>query len=1427
MSKTATAFTTAQVAAMATQHSWAATGVADYPPRDPLVGQSRFFKRYRTFIQTVDTEADSFAHVFALEGEWGRGKSRLGYELIAQINDCSKGWFVRNASGQLEQQQLFAPAKRDEYLALYIRYSQVATQYQNSDNWFGYGLYKALQPLATKQFDGSIQSKVAEQALNRLEPMGFDPTQLSAALQLSHAHTDEALYEQPGLVVGLVQAAYDYLKKFGIAYLLVVLDELETVAEAASFGLENDDAQRLDGQAIRLIGKAIKEEDPRRRLPWLRYVALCSPLLGQQLREIQSVERRVELVELEHSAFADVSDYVHQVKASGRLPHNYPLGLVEAAYAMSAGNFGWFNVVMANVDAVLKQFADAGRSPPSMGDLFDAVVDSSSRMAKHVLDRGALQGIQTTDHSLRDLARELLYGQLPQPLAAYQSSQPGLRALCNEDGDAVLSLYRKLPLTSLQCSQALQEAKFNRKGDEWVYAAVDQSLSLETLVNNLRTFAVNEPSTDVMLMPLERSEFKQMLGLVYDHPAIEFAADALWHKLVGSEITQPDSDATHIGPSVAMLLRLDLRYRGQQQNTMMFRDPAQAACHEEAMRKFVKDAGGNAPLRLQGRLTGLFRVLDRNWSYGRPAYQNSDALVIQLPMQRPGGGYGLLNFDDLKLHPDGLAWLTWVNHVDELHKLHALAAARASDDGRMPVLAFTGSAHLVEQYDQLPAGHKLRDVICLYKLTPSEIDLIERVGLTGSYLSGFAYDDAALTTRFKSKLNALRDFAYQSVRRWRRGLNERGLIAWPLRSQGKLTPADRDLLFKAWQLFVVEQPQLQGLHQLKPEHGVDAADLATLLLRLAPSARSISQGYSPDEHAGLFSHLQDAQHAVAQFPSFLACQFMPGKAQEWTLEKAKREWYWGYLWQPGMPGVKPVFDDWMWWCAALHLLKLEQKTGGAAMAKWVQVPRASLDNAVNEAKAWFEGKGASDYPATVAVLERVLGADKIPGLFAPLNSATLGTETVLAQECLRRARVSFEQLKIAEEALAGVSSVNALTSAMPAMLQGRLVVLGEVAQVVPSPRPTVALLNIHTLHLDNKDQSLFERIEQARLFAQRVEQSAKLIKQQVQVLRQDIAAEVATMPHFPQALYTLSLATVANILDGALEKKDDSATAKAESQSSSDTLLFFLRSLQLDKASERLDLLAEEAGVDLETSVVRPLAEVKGCIVSSYRKARQKFLDEQPRLSGHTAEAQRLKQQLDPLPTDFPNGALPQEVEAVLQQLVLVGDAFEGLSDQAKTERERFTGQARKGQFKAIEEVHERLLHPITSKLHVYGGALLKAANEIRTYQSERVAEFNGLLPLLAPLFMAAGQATVPQLQVAAAGAMSLHDLQSDLLLRQQKLKSDAQELLEGVAFTLDQWLDLADAIRSGKTCSLPAAAQEELVKRGVLKVQLAFGGCE
>lgn len=1408
------------------RHAWAATGVSDYPPRDPLVGQSRFFKRYRTFIHTVDQDADHFAHVFAVEAEWGRGKSRLGHELIAQINGYSKGWFIRDEQNLLKDEALFDQTTQDKYLALYIRYSQVASDYQNSDNWFGFGLYKALVPLATGTFDKSIQGEIAKQAYHRWLPAGFEASQLAEKLELAQQYSDEALYEDEGLVVRLVQAAYDYLKLFGIQYILVVLDELETVAEAATFGLEQDDAKRLDGQAIRLIGKAIKEEDPRRKLPWLRYVALCSPLLGQQLREIQSVARRFELVELEHNAFADVSDYVAKLKAERKLAFDYPTGLVEAAYAMSGANFGWFNVIMANVDAVLSHYETAGKPLPAVGELFDAVVESSGRVAEHVLDAHAIEGIKTGDHELRTVAQSLLYGQLPVSLSVCLPRSRELLNLHNEDGEPVASLYRTIPFDSLKCRQALEEAKFKRDKDEWHYPAVEQGLNLTALLQNLRTFAINETQADVLLVPLSRSEFKHLLSLLYDHPAVEFAADALWQKLIGSDVQLPDSEATHIGPSVAMLLRLDLRYRNQQQNSMIFRDPAQADAFELEMKRFVQDCNHNTALRYQVRLTGLFRLLDKNWQYSQSAYQNANGLNIQTSLrgQGPGQRGGLLFCDGLKLHPDNLTWFAWVTNREELEALHQLASLRRTDDGRFPVMAFTASTHLMEQYNRGGVSGKLQDDVLLYYLNASEVDQVERIGLLPEYCEGFDLVETGFTSKFKNKLNTLRDFAYQAIHQWRQRLNDRGLIAWPLKPTGKINSQDRELLFRAWRLFTVDEPSLHGLNDIEKQHGINAEEVASLLQRLALPSKFLTLGFSSNEHAGLFSDLSNPQQAQSLVPLFLARIANPSIAQEWTLEKARREWYWGYLFQGTT--AKNVFDDWMWWCGELHLLQLEDST--ATHAKWISYPRSKLDNAITEAKNWFEGSSADAYVATVKNLERVFGYDRIPGLFAPLNKHPIGTETVEANDQLKFARQRFEKLKIEEESLAllGNELVCDIADKFPVLMQGRAEVLERVSKVKPLIAASISLGNINTLKLDDKGQSLYQRIEQARMFAEFVDKSAQLIKNRIATLIVDINADSADLKHFPKSLFTLSLQTVSNILDGALQQQNESGTSTVEGSANSDTLLHYLRSLQLDKASERLHLLADEAGVNIESGNQLPFAQISGHILCAYRSCKEKYekaIDYLDDLSRRSTEVSRI---LEPLPADYLESTHPQVLIGLQQKLLQIKDAFEDIGDNANIERERFREPARKGQFSAILDAPERLIKPIQVQLSPIGGEILKIENAIQAYRETKLIEINELrLAPLVPLFCSCKQPLPESVQIDQIKDLCLHETQIYLDAYIQKWDKKASDLLNGTGLDVNAWREVAASIAKGINPALDANTQDSLVSKGILKIQLSFGG--
>ena len=79
---------------------------------------------------------------------------------------------------------------------------------------------------------------------------GFEEATLAEALELTAGHTDEELYLDETLATRLCNAAYEYLHRFGINYLLIALDELETAGEASTYGLEGEDLKRLDGVPI-------------------------------------------------------------------------------------------------------------------------------------------------------------------------------------------------------------------------------------------------------------------------------------------------------------------------------------------------------------------------------------------------------------------------------------------------------------------------------------------------------------------------------------------------------------------------------------------------------------------------------------------------------------------------------------------------------------------------------------------------------------------------------------------------------------------------------------------------------------------------------------------------------------------------------------------------------------------------------------------------------------------------------------------------------------------------------------------------------------------------------------------------------------------------------------------------------------------------
>ena len=1408
------------------EHQWAATGVSGYPLAHPIVGQGAFYETFRHFIHLVDNEAEQFAHVFAMIAQWGVGKSRLGYELISQLNNTSPGWWVRKDDGTLAQAELFNDdADRNQYLGLYIRYSQVANDYHNVDNWFAYGLYKALLPLAKGHFDGSIQGQIAKEAYDRLIVKGFEESKLAEALEVSAAHSDETLYEDPDLATRLCQAAYAYLESFGIKYVLVVLDELETAAEAATYGLEVSDIKHLDGRAIKLMGKAIKEEDPRRKLPWLRYVALCSPAIGDELREVQSTARRFELTELQANAFSDVSDFVRTLEEDGRLGETYPAGLVEAAYAMSGGNFGWFNVIMANVDGALRQRRQRGETAvPSVGALFDELVRVSSRIREYVLDHNAIDALKLDDRAQLDSARELLYGQLPVPVSRYgESERETLLKARNEYDEPMALQFRRVEWDDLEASEALRASKFTRDKQAWRFAGVDQPLDLRQLLSNLGTYAIHETQgvrrTDgkhTLLIPIRQADFVQLVGLLYPHPASEDAARALWKKFLGTADIDPE-DATHIGPSVAMIARLDLRHRTQGQSALVFRDPEQSAAHEKALTDRKAQ-----PERERSRevLVGVMRVLDNNWAYQSvsPGFGDKDPMaIVTAPKGRAADSGGLVSLDALKLHPRGRLVLAWVRNEKELERLCDVASGQFGTEGRTPVLAFTSSRNLVDTFEGA-SSDKLKNAgsyLMLCQLTASEEHALRQVGIPGSDCKGFRLDGHGFTTAFNNRLQGLARPLREQAGEWRRDLNAQGRIAWPLRPSGRLKDEEKKTLFDAWRFLMIEKDPPGALADLDDKSPVDIDDLTQLLPKLSITPKARAAGYTEEECAGLFSPLNDrAEPHVPPFLLGIIARLYGGQA--WTFEAAQREWFWGYTWEAAKP--REIFADWLGQACELGFATQEPGKTKASQRYSLRT-RNELDNAITEASNWLEG----DYRKIVDVMKIVFGEGKVQELFGPEGSAAPGTKTVRARHLLEKAKESVLDLASLEGAGAGGESDDAARSKrFCEAARRRRKALDSVRWVYlrDEYREMQRDENVRTLDFNDDTRPLWARIRRAELFASEARQAESRIRKRVESLSQEMQADLPT--GFPIQLFTLSLQKIANILTGALGTEPPATETQVAQTVEPGTLRQHLRDLQVAEAIGQLEKLASELGIDLAQGEEKAMEDIQGQIISGFRELRTSHEQIRTQLLAVAGRTQALEDALNNAPENFSYPAETPSFTNLKNRPAQIEELLDEVSSEDVDElRSTYDGPARLGNFQPLMNGARGLFSTPKSNLQELSGHVRTLENAVSGYR-KRLLESEEL--------QAAERATNAlrkAQQKAAHASLEMPDLEALVSLRAaadrisektDELVAECEAGLADTGVSVERWGRVVASIDHGEDPELESAEAEALVGHGLVE---------
>ena len=117
---------------------------------------------------------------------------------------------------------------------------------------------------------------------------------------------------------------------------------------------------------------------------------------------------------------------------------------------------------------------------------------------------------------------------------------------------------------------------------------------------------------------------------------------------------------------------------------------------------------------------------------------------------KPGG---LVTFRGLYLHPEGKVIFAWVRSVKDLEELCKKATTQFATQGRIPVVAFTSSRHLVEQFAE-PSSQLLKDAreyLLLYQLSSREEYVLHPIGLPRKDCKGFQIVTQRFTTAFANR----------------------------------------------------------------------------------------------------------------------------------------------------------------------------------------------------------------------------------------------------------------------------------------------------------------------------------------------------------------------------------------------------------------------------------------------------------------------------------------------------------------------------------------------------------------------------------------------------------------------------------------------------------------------------------------------------
>ena len=295
-----------------------------------MVGQNQVFNALHQFRRSFwDGSSNDIAGFFVAFGDWGLGKTRLGYELIAEATGRVDRWLLNTNEYIIPpyhpgcKARVLEPALQDGVLPLYIRYSSVCDEDLDAATWVPRLSVEALRHTSSPSPTAGGPRDLYTDLEAALHAKGVNLKALSVVHDAGRRSADRLI------------AATQILRDAGLNHLWIIVDEVETPGDLKR-GLREDIHTHMDDEYLLMVSEVIKHENWRSQHPDVNFLLLCCLGMRDQIH-IGPNLRRASSVTIEPNQVTDVQSYVDHIKGSLADPERRELPCGDAGRRVPLG----------------------------------------------------------------------------------------------------------------------------------------------------------------------------------------------------------------------------------------------------------------------------------------------------------------------------------------------------------------------------------------------------------------------------------------------------------------------------------------------------------------------------------------------------------------------------------------------------------------------------------------------------------------------------------------------------------------------------------------------------------------------------------------------------------------------------------------------------------------------------------------------------------------------------------------------------------------------------------------------------------------------------------------------------------------------------------------------------------------------------------